>query len=194
MRPSLSTWWILAAWILFVGSYAGVSLLLRPGPGLTTYGDLAQCVVPLFANAGLLLNAGSSNWRRNSFWMLMALGCTLWMVAQLLWTYFEIYLHQPVPNPFTGDFIFFLHTVPMIAALALEPHKRQPEPGLRFGYLDRKSTRLNSSHLVISYAVFCLKKKKKTLSVRVHPWIARGPNEQSPHARQPPESKRHDGQ
>src|SRR5256885_9010514 len=28
------------------------------------------------------------------------------------------------------------------------------------GYTDRKSTRLNSSHLVISYAVFCLKKKK----------------------------------
>src|SRR2546426_2555386 len=27
---------------------------------------------------------------------------------------------------------------------------------------DRKGTRLNSSHLVISYAVFCLKKKKKT--------------------------------
>src|ERR1022692_3292578 len=29
--------------------------------------------------------------------------------------------------------------------------------------LDRKSTRLNSSHLVISYAVFCLKKKKNRL-------------------------------
>src|SRR5256885_12489125 len=29
---------------------------------------------------------------------------------------------------------------------------------------DRKSTRLNSSHLVISYAVFCLKKKKKNTS------------------------------
>src|SRR5258708_27717102 len=28
---------------------------------------------------------------------------------------------------------------------------------------DRKSTRLNSSHQIISYAVFCLKKKKKTL-------------------------------
>src|SRR5207248_9926929 len=28
------------------------------------------------------------------------------------------------------------------------------------GYLDRKSTRLNSSHRTISYAVFCLKKKK----------------------------------
>src|SRR2546426_1454724 len=30
-------------------------------------------------------------------------------------------------------------------------------------HLDRKSTRLNSSHLVISYAVFCLKKKKKKI-------------------------------
>src|SRR3989454_3378311 len=30
---------------------------------------------------------------------------------------------------------------------------------------DRKSTRLNSSHLVISYAVFCLKKKKKVIIV-----------------------------
>src|ERR1022692_2246343 len=35
---------------------------------------------------------------------------------------------------------------------------------------DRKSTRLNSSHLVISYAVFCLKKKtKKTRKKHSHP-------------------------
>src|SRR2546426_1211238 len=34
----------------------------------------------------------------------------------------------------------------------------QPPAGFS---LDRKSTRLNSSHLVISYAVFCLKKKKQ---------------------------------
>src|SRR3712207_6903324 len=34
--------------------------------------------------------------------------------------------------------------------------------GLLFATVDRKSTRLNSSHANISYAVFCLKKKKKT--------------------------------
>src|SRR2546426_8799953 len=34
------------------------------------------------------------------------------------------------------------------------------------GDRDRKSTRLNSSHLVISYAVFCLKKKKKIKNCR----------------------------
>src|ERR1022692_5168650 len=35
-----------------------------------------------------------------------------------------------------------------------------------FFHLDRKSTRLNSSHLVISYAVFCLKKKKKKKQIK----------------------------
>src|SRR5256885_12254604 len=37
---------------------------------------------------------------------------------------------------------------------------------------DRKSTRLNSSHLVISYAVFCLKKKKRTLTLYYDTQIA----------------------
>src|SRR5688572_31351256 len=38
----------------------------------------------------------------------------------------------------------------------------RPELGRQDHLLDRKSTRLNSSHSQISYAVFCLKKKKKT--------------------------------
>src|SRR2546426_3145408 len=53
--------------------------------------------------------------------------------------------------------------------LVSEPDRRPDHPDLRHlpqgsgvhhGPGDRKSTRLNSSHLVISYAVFCLKKKK----------------------------------
>src|SRR2546426_2592273 len=39
---------------------------------------------------------------------------------------------------------------------------------LREGLRDRKSTRLNSSHLVISYAVFCLKKKTDRADRREH--------------------------
>src|SRR5690625_5903016 len=39
---------------------------------------------------------------------------------------------------------------------------RAPGHGNRPRAQDRKSTRLNSSHVAISYAVFCLKKKKKT--------------------------------
>src|SRR2546422_2285075 len=38
--------------------------------------------------------------------------------------------------------------------------------GIKQGKIDRKSTRLNSSHGYISYAVFCLKKKKKRRTVQ----------------------------
>src|SRR3712207_7303651 len=41
-------------------------------------------------------------------------------------------------------------------------HLRRPPPAPRKLERDRKSTRLNSSHANISYAVFCLKKKKTT--------------------------------
>src|SRR5258708_11704455 len=37
---------------------------------------------------------------------------------------------------------------------------------------DRKSTRLNSSHQIISYAVFCLKKKKQKMDRRRRPCLA----------------------
>src|SRR5256885_11415135 len=55
-----------------------------------------------------------------------------------------------------------------------DPHVPPPAPGaagrrpLPCRRTDRKSTRLNSSHLVISYAVFCLK-KKKTIRIEVDP-------------------------
>src|SRR2546426_7525425 len=42
--------------------------------------------------------------------------------------------------------------------------ERKIYPG--YVLVDRKSTRLNSSHLVISYAVFCLKKKKMSIIYR----------------------------
>src|SRR5690349_23121604 len=41
---------------------------------------------------------------------------------------------------------------------------RDVPSGFKLAVEDRKSTRLNSSHVEISYAVFCLKKKKKKIS------------------------------
>src|SRR5256885_11432460 len=46
--------------------------------------------------------------------------------------------------------------------------RRQCLAGIGINHADRKSTRLNSSHLVISYAVFCLKKKKHTHHILTH--------------------------
>src|SRR5256885_11919316 len=46
-------------------------------------------------------------------------------------------------------------------AVVMTGHEHEANPMHLVSGLDRKSTRLNSSHLVISYAVFCLKKKNK---------------------------------
>ena len=137
MGSSRSIKWMAAIWLAFLIVYAAASLTLRrDSPALSTFGNLAQCIVPLIANAGLLLNAGTPHWRRNLFWMLLAMGCTLWMIGQFAWTYYEVYLHQPMPDLYSGDIVFFLRGIPMMAALTLRPHLKRSEVHLRFGYLD----------------------------------------------------------
>src|SRR5256885_7345551 len=62
----------------------------------------------------------------------------------------------------------------LLAVHGSEIFKAAAEKGVMVAYeaavaggIDRKSTRLNSSHLVISYAVFCLKKKKEDIKTKV---------------------------
>ena len=136
MASSRTYAWIAGVCFLFLGTYAAISLALPPGQSLSTFGNITQCLVPLLANAGLLLNAGTPHWRRNVFWMLAAMSCTLWMIGQFQWTYYEVYLHQPLPDMYPGDIIFFLRGIPLMAALALRPHLKRSELALRFGYLD----------------------------------------------------------
>jgi signal transduction histidine kinase len=136
MQNSRLNAWLIVAWLAFLGIYALVSHQLGEGSSLNTLGNIAQCFVPLLANAGLLINAGTPHWRRNVFWMLLALSCSMWMVGQFQWTYYEVYLHKDVPGLFAGDIIFFLRGIPLIAALALRPYLRRGEMRLRLGYLD----------------------------------------------------------
>src|SRR5690554_7696095 len=58
----------------------------------------------------------------------------------------------------SGRYVHFATNDPWPSALLRHSHMTA---AVSAG-LDRKSTRLNSSHVRISYAVFCLKKKKKT--------------------------------
>jgi len=52
------------------------------------------------------------------------------------WNYVEVYLRQEAPNPFVGDVILFLHIVPMMAAVAVQPHVKHDNRTLRVGTLD----------------------------------------------------------
>src|SRR5215510_1601315 len=75
-----------------------------------------------------------------------------------------------------GEGALLAYTMPIWAMLFAWPFLRV-RPGLRdvaalglgiAGVADRKSTRLNSSHVAISYAVFCLKKKKDNTLILIH--------------------------
>jgi signal transduction histidine kinase len=136
MKISRSSLLIMGAWLFFVGGYALGALLIPPGWGLAAFGDVFLSFIPLFANACLLWNAASPFRRRNAFWMLMALGCTLWLAGQLVFVYEDLQAHHSVMEPFPGDLLFFLHTVPFMAALALVPHARKMAETLRYGFLD----------------------------------------------------------
>src|SRR2546422_5215741 len=70
----------------------------------------------------------------------------------------------PYTTLFRSSFLPVAHQMPVEPfAAVVEIHAAQAKGQARFQ--DRKSTRLNSSHGYISYAVFCLKKKKGLLKV-----------------------------
>src|SRR3979490_1479809 len=136
MPASRTTLSLTTAWLLLLGGYSAVALWMPPGAGRTAFGDIFQCVLPLLVNSALLMNAITPNWRKNAFWMLLALGCSLWLGGQVIWTYVGVYQHRVLPDPFIGDFVFFLRALPMIAALTMQPHKQPDNRKMLYGYVD----------------------------------------------------------
>jgi diguanylate cyclase (GGDEF)-like protein len=113
-----------------------VTVLASRSIALTAFGDLTQCVLLLCATLSILSNIRTSDKKAQLFWSLMALGCGMWLCVQVLWTYFEVFLRQEVPNPFVADVALFLHIVPMMAALAVQPHIQRNDHSLRLVTLD----------------------------------------------------------
>jgi len=116
--------------------HVSVTVLASRSIALTAFGDLTQCVLLLCATLSILSNIRTSDKKAQLFWSLMALGCGMWLCVQVLWTYFEVFLRQEVPNPFVADVALFLHIVPMMAALAVQPHIQRNDHSLRLVTLD----------------------------------------------------------
>ncbi len=113
-----------------------LSLLAPRGFALTAFGDILQNVLLLSATVAFLSNVRTAAPKARLFWALMGLGLGMWLTSQVMWTYFEVYLRHEAPNPFVGDVILFLHIVPMMAAVALQPHVQQDDRSVRAGTLD----------------------------------------------------------
>ncbi len=116
--------------------HVSLSLLAPRGFALTAFGDILQNIILTCATLAVLFNVRKASPKARLFWALLGLGFGMWLIAQLMWTYLEVLLRHDVPNPFVGDVILFLHIVPMMAAVAVQPHVQQDNRNLRVGTLD----------------------------------------------------------
>jgi signal transduction histidine kinase len=112
------------------------ALLLDRSFRLTALSDWIQSLLLLSGTLSFVPRAIKSQGRSRLFWALMATGMAFWFFYQLMWTYFEVWLRQDVPDLCAGDIVLFLHIVPFMAALALRPHGVQDEYSARLRRLD----------------------------------------------------------
>lgn len=116
--------------------HVALSLLVPRGFALTAFGDILQNLILLCATIAILSNIKRAAPKARLFWALLGLGLGMWLVSQVMWTYLEVYVRHEAPNPFVGDVILFLHIVPMMAAVAVQPHVKRDDHALRVGTLD----------------------------------------------------------
>ena len=98
-------------------------------------GDLTALILMSATTAAMVVNAKRFSGQARIFWFLMASGFLLWVINQALWTWYEVVLRKPLPDPFIGDVILFLHLIPFMAAVAFRPHRRRDEHKLHFSTL-----------------------------------------------------------
>jgi signal transduction histidine kinase len=117
----------------------GLSILLAFGSASLVYpnpffrvavGDLLPFIVLAVAGFFSLRNAMDSRGRARLFWSLMTAGLTMWCFNQACWAWFEVLLRKPLPDPFLGDIVLFLHVVPIMAAVGLRPHEADEKDGM----------------------------------------------------------------
>src|SRR5208283_5713749 len=82
--------------------------------------------------------------------------------SSLLFFFFFLMIRRPPRST------LFPYTTLFRSRRRRPPHPRDGEVVHPDRARDRKSTRLNSSHITISYAVFCLKKKKKNTTIETN--------------------------
>ena len=117
----------------------GVGLLLAfalapvvfPSPFFrVAMGNLVPLLVITAAFIVSARNVFDSRGHTRLFWSLMTAGMAMWCFNQACWAWFEVVVCKPLPDPFYGDVVLFLHVVPIMAAVAIRPHQADEREGM----------------------------------------------------------------
>jgi PAS domain S-box-containing protein len=98
---------------------AVVSYVAKPGSHLLSYGGICYFLLLLLATGFAIRNAIQNTLGSRPFWVLLALGYSLWAFDQSIFVYHEFVLHTEVPDNSIADPVLFLHIVPFMAATAI---------------------------------------------------------------------------
>ena len=134
MSSRVKTWG--AGLVCLVLLQTAASLLSGRSFGLVAVSDVLQSLLLLSAVLSCIPNVFRHRGRTRLFWTFMAVGLACWFTYQLVWTYVEVIQRNEVPDLFSWDALLFLHFVPMMAALALQPNVEAHDRDWRSGSLD----------------------------------------------------------
>lgn len=126
MFQRASVAWFIAAGILACAQVF-CSLLLPDGYILHVISDGLQTLLLLVCYLTTLPNQVGGRGSSSTFWTLLSLGFALWLLNQVLWTFYETVLQAPPASGFWGDVVLYLHVIPMMMALAVRPHRDQED-------------------------------------------------------------------
>ncbi len=93
-------------------------------------GDVVPLLVITAAFIVSARNALDSRGHTRLFWSLMTAGMAMWCFNQACWVWFEVVLRKPLPDPFQGDIVLFLHVVPIMAAVSIRPQEAEEREGM----------------------------------------------------------------
>jgi signal transduction histidine kinase len=128
-------------------------------------GDLVPLLVLAAACIPCARNACDSRGHTRLFWSLMTAGLVMWGFNQAMWAWFEVVIRKPLPDPFAGDIVLFLHVVPIMAAMALQPHQAEEREGLLPSTLNVLMVLV---WWVVVYAFFVFPEEYMITNVRVY--------------------------
>ncbi len=102
-----------------------------PSPFLrVAMGDLVALLAITGASILCARNAFDSRGHTRLFWSLMTAGMAMWCFNLSCRAWFELVVRDPLPDPFLGDVVLFLHVVPIMAAVAIRPHRADEREGM----------------------------------------------------------------
>jgi signal transduction histidine kinase len=93
-------------------------------------GDGVPLLVIAAASIVSARNASDSRGHTRLFWSLMTAGMAMWCFNQACWVWLEVVVRKPLPDPFAGDIVLFLHVVPIMAAVSIRPQESEEREGM----------------------------------------------------------------